>query len=127
MSEAYEFALPAEVSDYLESLVGFVADLPDVVIWRNWEVLELLCHAADATLTPSNPNPPNDTVDRSFTKNEKLRDLHARWHELPGESLGMDGCGGCSFWLVAEYTMRMIDAPLISDPESRAEGRGYEE
>lgn len=48
-----------------------------------------------------------------WTINEKLRDLHARWHDQPGNLI--EGCGweGCEFWEAAKFTLRMADVRVI--------------
>lgn len=49
-----------------------------------------------------------------WTINEKLRDLHARWHDQKGNLLGRDACGweGCEFWDSAQFTLRLADVHI---------------
>lgn len=57
-----------------------------------------------------------------WTTNDKLRDLHARWHEQKGNLLGREECGyeRCEFWDAAEFTLRLADVP-IAGRESQGE------
>ena len=48
-----------------------------------------------------------------WTTNEKLRDLHARWHDQPGNLIESCGWEGCEFWEVAKFTLRMADVRVI--------------
>lgn len=49
-----------------------------------------------------------------WTINEKLRDLHARWHDQKGNLLGREACGweGCEFWDSAQFALRMADVKV---------------
>lgn len=49
-----------------------------------------------------------------WTTNEKLRDLHARWHDQKGNLLGREACGWehCEFWDSAQFTLRLADAHI---------------
>jgi hypothetical protein len=50
-----------------------------------------------------------------WTQNEKLSDLHARWHEQPGNLLGREACPWerCEFWDAAEFTLRLAEVRVI--------------
>lgn len=49
-----------------------------------------------------------------WTTNEKLRDLHARWHDQKGNLLGREACGweSCEFWDAAHFTLRLADVHI---------------
>jgi len=49
-----------------------------------------------------------------WTTNDKLRDLHARWHEQTGNLIGREECGyeRCEFWDAAEFTLRLADVRI---------------
>lgn len=48
-----------------------------------------------------------------WTTNEKIRDLHARWHDQAGNLIEVCGWEGCEFWEAAKFTLRMADVRVI--------------
>lgn len=48
-----------------------------------------------------------------WTTNEKLRDLHARWHDQSGNLIEVCEWKGCEFWEAAKFTLRLADVRVI--------------
>lgn len=48
-----------------------------------------------------------------WTTNDKLRDLHARWHDQPGNLIERCEWEGCEFWEAAKFTLRLSGVRVI--------------
>ncbi|WDH77899.1 hypothetical protein PTQ19_10235 [Microbacterium esteraromaticum] len=88
------------------------------------KVLPAVWHAAAGFRRPEVPEPSTEKLDwpDHWTLNDKLRDLHGRWHDQPGFLLGREACKreGCEFWDAAEFTLRLADVRVIGR-ETQAE------
>lgn len=90
--------------------VIFVEHVPDIVLALGFRRSEVPEPSADEKI---------EWPDH-WTMNEKLRDLHARWHDQKGNLLGREACGyeRCEFWDSAQYTLRLADVPIAGrDPQ----------
>lgn len=91
---------------------------------RTYSVAEVkqLVYAFDNVLSSAlrRTEVPESSVDEKiewpdhWTVNEKLRDLHARWHDQKGNLLGREACGweGCEFWDSAQFILRLADVHI---------------
>lgn len=69
------------------------------------------CEASSETPEPSAAKKLN--WPDHWTLNEKIRDLHARWHDQAGNLIEVCGWEGCEFWEAAKFTLRMADVRVI--------------
>ncbi|KIP90170.1 hypothetical protein RU09_11865 [Microbacterium sp. MEJ108Y] len=97
-----------------EKLIESVRDYPTITRMAHVTQIEKIGELRDALIAAESHDGKLEWPDH-WTANEKLRDLHARWHQQAGNLLGREACGWqrCEFWDAAEFTLRLADVRVI--------------
>lgn len=75
--------------------------------WLDVQAIIERIPAAAGVPVPAAPDERDVEWPPHLTSDDKLRDLHARWHDMPGNLYGPEECGweNCEFWICAKFTL----------------------
>lgn len=100
-----EVQAPADVA----AIIARVKDRPTITRMSHADQIEAIEALRDALERASQPEAPADVArwPAHWTDEDKLCDLHARYHSEEGNMLGRDDCGWdrCEFWDAAKFTL----------------------